>query len=114
MRPLVRSSQTHPLPPAGRSATRPQPHRPYLPAQLVPAPVGPRPSGHPAATQPATAPANPPANAIGIFGFDFAAAEADGSLLRVELGLARRIRAHLPRGTLSVTLTDNRHTMISV
>ena len=46
--------------------------------------------------------------------FDYAAAEADGSLVNAELTLARRIRAHLPRGTLSVTLTDNRHTMISV
>ena len=46
--------------------------------------------------------------------FDFAAAEADGSLVRTELSLGRRIRAHLPKGTLSVTLTDNRHTMISV
>jgi hypothetical protein len=40
------------------------------------------------------------------------AAEAD--LVRAELSLTRRIRAHLPRGSLSVTLTDNRHTMISV
>jgi hypothetical protein len=42
------------------------------------------------------------------------AAEADALLDRAELSLTRRIRAHLPRGSLSVTLTDNRHTMISV
>jgi len=41
-------------------------------------------------------------------------AEADAQLVRAELSLTRRIRAHLPRGSLSVTLTDNRHTMISV
>ena len=52
----------------------------------------------------------PPPGAL----FDFARAERDGSLERVELSLARRIRAHLVRGNLSVTLTDNRHTMISV
>ncbi len=45
---------------------------------------------------------------------DLAAAEADAYLDRAELSLTRRIRAHLPRGSLSVTLTDNRHTMISV
>lgn len=33
---------------------------------------------------------------------------------QVEHILARRIRAHMSRGSLSVTLTDNRHTMISV
>jgi hypothetical protein len=43
-----------------------------------------------------------------------AAAEADAFLARAELSLTRRIRAHLPRGSLLVTLTDNRHTMISV
>lgn len=43
-----------------------------------------------------------------------AVAEADAVLVRAELSLTRRIRAHLPRGSLSVTLTDNRHTMISV
>ena len=45
---------------------------------------------------------------------DVAGAEADAFLVRAELSLTRRIRAHLPRGSLSVTLTDNRHTMISV
>jgi hypothetical protein len=45
---------------------------------------------------------------------EVAAAEADAFLARAELSLTRRIRAHLPRGSLSVTLTDNRHTMISV
>ncbi len=30
------------------------------------------------------------------------------------MSLERRIRAHLPRGALAVTLTDNRYTMISV
>jgi hypothetical protein len=43
-----------------------------------------------------------------------AVAEADAVLVRAELSLTRRIRAHLPRGSLSVRLTDNRHTMISV
>jgi hypothetical protein len=43
-----------------------------------------------------------------------AEAEADAALVRAELSLTRRIRAHLPRGSLQVTLTDNRHTMISV
>ncbi len=33
---------------------------------------------------------------------------------QTELRLERRIRAHLPRGALTVTLTDNRYTMISV
>jgi hypothetical protein len=37
-----------------------------------------------------------------------------GAVIGAEVSLARRIRAHLPRGSLSVTLTDNRHTMISV
>jgi hypothetical protein len=46
--------------------------------------------------------------------FDFSGAERDGSLVRAEVSLARRIRAHLARGSLAVTLTDNRHTMISV
>jgi hypothetical protein len=46
--------------------------------------------------------------------FDYSLAERDGSLGRAELSLARRIRAHLQRGSLAVTLTDNRHTMISV
>lgn len=39
---------------------------------------------------------------------------ADAALVRAELSLTRRIRAHLPRGSLRVTFTDNRHTMISV
>lgn len=43
-----------------------------------------------------------------------AEAGADAALVRAELSLTRRIRAHLPRGSLQVTLTDNRHTMISV
>jgi len=46
--------------------------------------------------------------------YDFASAERDGSLVRAEVSLGRRIRAHLQRGSLAVTLTDNRHTMISV
>jgi len=46
--------------------------------------------------------------------FDFSSAEKGGLLLRAEVSLARRIRAHLQRGSLAVTLTDNRHTMISV
>jgi hypothetical protein len=46
--------------------------------------------------------------------FDFSRAERDGSLVRAEVSLARRIRAHLQRGSLAVALTDNRHTMISV
>jgi hypothetical protein len=47
-------------------------------------------------------------------GLDFAAAAESGTLERAELSLSRRIRAHLARGHLAVTLTDNRHTMISV
>jgi hypothetical protein len=38
----------------------------------------------------------------------------DASLENARLSLERRIRAHLPRGTLDLTLTDNRYTMISV
>lgn len=41
------------------------------------------------------------------------AAHAD-ELARAEDSLARRIRAHLVRGRVEVTLTDNRYTMISV
>src|SRR5687767_2117331 len=37
-----------------------------------------------------------------------------GELAHAEQSLARRIRAHLARGQVSVTLTDNRYTMISV
>jgi hypothetical protein len=49
-----------------------------------------------------TVPANP------------AHALTEGSLESARLSLERRIRAHLPRGTLDLTLTDNRYTMISV
>jgi hypothetical protein len=45
---------------------------------------------------------------------DFAQALADGAVEEARTRLERRIRAHLPRGSLSVTLTDNRYTMISV
>jgi len=38
----------------------------------------------------------------------------DGVVRQAELSLERRIRAHLTKGALSVTLTDNRYTMISV
>lgn len=44
----------------------------------------------------------------------FAQARADGALDEASSRLANRIRAHLPRGGLTVTLTDNRYTMISV
>ena len=37
-----------------------------------------------------------------------------GELSHAEESLARRIRAHLARGQVTVTLTDNRYTMISV
>ncbi len=37
-----------------------------------------------------------------------------GELTEAEQSLARRIRAHLARGQITVTLTDNRYTMISV
>ena len=39
---------------------------------------------------------------------------AEAELAGVADSLARRIRAHLERGTVHVTLTDNRYTMISV
>ena len=45
---------------------------------------------------------------------DAAAAGTDDELGRAEASLARRIRAHLARGQVRVTLTDNRYTMISV
>jgi hypothetical protein len=35
-------------------------------------------------------------------------------IISAQDSLARRIRAHLPRGRIQVTLTDNRYTMISV
>jgi hypothetical protein len=38
----------------------------------------------------------------------------DSAFRTAELSLERRIRAHLSSGALSVTLTDNRYTMISV
>lgn len=42
------------------------------------------------------------------------AAGTSRSLEEAQRSLERRIRAHLSKGTLSVTLTDNRYTMISV
>ncbi len=45
---------------------------------------------------------------------DFAQAIADGAVEDAQRKLERRIRAHLSKGTLDVTLTDNRYTMISV
>jgi hypothetical protein len=42
------------------------------------------------------------------------AAPAGPELAAAQASLERRIRAHLPRGTVRVTLTDNRYTMISV
>ncbi len=42
------------------------------------------------------------------------ATEPTGELASAETSLARRIRAHLERGQVRVTLTDNRYTMISV
>jgi hypothetical protein len=100
VRPLLRTSHApqpaHPRPGAAQSASRASaladelrhPHRPFyvLPDR---------------AAEPSR-------------GFDFAGAERDGSLVRAETSLARRIRAHLARGSLAITLTDNRHTMISV
>jgi len=41
-------------------------------------------------------------------------AVADGAVAEAERRLESRVRAHLERGTLSITLTDNRYTMISV
>jgi hypothetical protein len=38
----------------------------------------------------------------------------DSFILQAEQSLERRIRAHLAKGMLAVTLTDNRYTMISV
>ena len=99
MRPLLRTSQAqapHARPGAARTASRAaaladelrSPHRPIY-----------------ALPDRAAEPARP---------FDFSRAERDGSLVRAEVSLARRIRAHLARGSLAITLTDNRHTMISV
>ena len=48
------------------------------------------------------------------FDGDFAQALADGAVEEARVTLERRVRAHLPRGTLDLTLTDNRYTMISV
>jgi hypothetical protein len=45
---------------------------------------------------------------------DFAQAQADGAVDHASVSLERRIRAHLNRGALDITLTDNRYTMISV
>lgn len=45
---------------------------------------------------------------------DYDQALTDGAVQEAELSLARRIRAHLNRGSLAVTFTDNRYTMISV
>lgn len=43
-----------------------------------------------------------------------AMSRSPGELEEAQRSLERRIRAHLSKGTLSVTLTDNRYTMISV
>ncbi len=45
---------------------------------------------------------------------DFEQATADGAVEAARTSLERRIRAHLPKGALEVTHTDNRYTMISV
>ncbi len=45
---------------------------------------------------------------------DYGQAVTDGAVAHACTRLERRIRAHLPKGSLSVTLTDNRYTMISV
>jgi hypothetical protein len=45
---------------------------------------------------------------------DFAQAFDDGAVDHAERSLERRVRAHLARGMVNVTLTDNRYTMISV
>jgi hypothetical protein len=42
------------------------------------------------------------------------AKDAPAEILAAQDSLERRIRAHLPRGRVHVTLTDNRYTMISV
>lgn len=41
-------------------------------------------------------------------------APAEAELADAEAALARRLRAHVPRGEVKVTLTSNRYTMISV
>ena len=43
-----------------------------------------------------------------------AAKDAPGEIVAAQGSLERRIRAHLSRGRVQVTLTDNRYTMISV
>ena len=110
MRPLARTSPSTPKPArtsrAAKVATRASALAEELrsrPFSLLPERSPARPGQHGGAREPSRT-----------AGFDFAAAERDGTLLRAELSLARRIRAHLSRGNLSVTLTDNRHTMISV
>lgn len=45
---------------------------------------------------------------------DFDQAQNDGAVEHATSSLERRIRAHLNRGALDITLTDNRYTMISV
>lgn len=45
---------------------------------------------------------------------DFIGATDAGAVERARISLERRIRAHLPKGALDLTLTDNRYTMISV
>lgn len=45
---------------------------------------------------------------------DFAQAVADGAVDLARAQLERRVRAHLPRCSLTVAFTDNRYTMISV
>ena len=113
MRPLVRTSHIPDLPQArprpGGAASWASGIAQELRSLLshVPAPLSPTwPLPKPAASADGSAEATLPGAAP--------VADLDSFLLRAELSLTRRIRAHLPRGSLSVTLTDNRHTMISV
>jgi hypothetical protein len=49
-----------------------------------------------------------------LLGLDFVQDLSEGAVELARASLERRIRAHLSRGALAVTLTDNRYTMISV
>ena len=51
---------------------------------------------------------------VGCFDATVVCTANDGAVAQACTRLERRIRAHLPKGSLSVTLTDNRYTMISV
>jgi hypothetical protein len=113
VRPLIRTSQNAALPePRSGAAAVAVSRATALAEELRQRSYAPAPSWPRFADGSAIA-ASAHADAVDTVGA-IAAAEADAFVVRAELSLTRRIRAHLPRGALSVTLTDNRHTMISV